>query len=161
MTIEVRLLEWNAEAILAKVPKVLEKVGAELGEEARSQITNIKWDWPNPTLRFKSSLMGGTTTPGKPGVLVQAGKRDIVDTGRLLASQTDLIVDGNSVAIRWDVPYASLILSGGDFPTYTNPRGVQVTPKDRPKRNWITATFAAKPVLPLFVRYWAETPAQR
>lgn len=190
MTIEARLLEWNAEAILAKVPKVLEKVGAELGEEARSQITSIKWDWPNVTLRFTSLGMGGSPDLGSSGPFspptTRAGAantnrfkgkiqntrapgrgifvgtpRDIVDTGRLLASQTDPIVDGNSVVIRWNAPYSGLILKGGQFKPYVNPRGETVDPGNKPGRDWIAATFAAKPVLPLFVRYWAETPTQR
>lgn len=187
MSVEVRLLEWNADAILAKVPKVLEKVGGELGEEAKQQIAAIKWDWPGWTLRFTSLGMGGfadrsnsgpysppTTRAGasntmkfkgtiqstrSPGRGIYVGTpRDIIDTGNLLASQTKPIVEGNSMVIRWNAPYSGLILRGGRFAPYVNPRGVTVDPGVKPGRDWISATFQAKPVLPLFAKYWAETP---
>jgi hypothetical protein len=60
-----KLVSWRADQILAKTPKALKAVGAAMAEEAKTQITEVQYDWPNPTLRFTSLLMGGT--PGGSG----------------------------------------------------------------------------------------------
>ena len=116
------LKSWNAERILAKTKPALLSVGRALGEQAKTQISTTQFNWPNPTVRFTSLVMGGSPKPrafGKfsppttkagasntkkfkkdiqnkkaigNGIYIQKGLRDIVDTGELLRSQTRPIV---------------------------------------------------------------------
>lgn len=157
-----RLVSWNAERILAKAPKALEQLGPVLGEEAQRQIQAVQYDWPNPTLRFTSLGMGGK--PGsRGGVRIEAGPRDIVDTGVLLRSQTPPRVTltniGADLTIQWNAPYSGLVLRGGDYGTYVNPVGAIVDVGVKPGRNWIAKTYQAQPVGRLFAEAWQQLRA--
>lgn len=152
--IRVTFKEWNADKLLAAAGKVLEEFAPELAEQARAEITAVKWDWPAPTLRFESLLMGGT--PERGGVLIPQGKRDIVDTGQLLNSQQAPVVRsskvGYALSIEWTAPYAKNILLG-KYDPYINPEGRKATP-EQVKRNWLTSTLEAKPFMPFLVARW-------
>lgn len=154
---QLRITKWNAERILAKAPRALEQVGQVLGAEAQKQISTTQYSWPNPTLRFTSLLMGGTPQP-KGGVLIPSSPRDIVDTGKLLKSQTApevSVAPGKTVmTIRWLAPYSELVRTGGFYGSYVNPQGAIVTPGDKPGRDWIAKTLEARPPLPIFVDAW-------
>lgn len=151
-----QLKTWNGDKLLKAVEQATAEFGPELYEQAREEITSRKWDWPGPTLRFTSLLMGGK--PERGGVLIPEGKRDIVDTGTLLNSQTgpftDRSAEGFSVAIRWTAPYAKNILLG-QYDPYINPEGRRATP-EQVKRDWIASTFQAKPFLPYLVQRWNQ-----
>lgn len=188
-----RLVSWNAERILAKAPKALEQLGSVLGEEAQRQIQAVQYNWPNPTLRFTSLGMGGTpsgraagrlspptTAAGARntrqfksgvqkgqvygrGIRIEAGPRDIIDTGVLLRSQTPPQVTltniGADLTIRWNAPYSGLVLAGGDYGTYVNPVGAIVDVGVKPGRNWIAKTYQAQPVGRLFAEAWQQLRA--
>lgn len=155
-----QVTEWNADRLLARTTQILEEYAPVVAEAARQQITTVKWDWPNPTLRFRSLYQGGETRRTKfgTGVLIPAGKRDIVDTGTLLASQQAPLVAGNVLTIQWTAPYAAEVLRGSYPDPYFNPvtRRQVPAPGDKPARNWIAGALQAEPLLPFFMQRWRE-----
>jgi hypothetical protein len=153
---------WNSEQLILKVSSTLAKAGPVYQEVSMLQIANPLWQWNWDTLRSKSLLMGGQTEPGKPGVIVRAGKRDIVDTGNLLDSMQSPVVlkepNRSSLFIRWTAPYAKVVLGGGVYGKYTNIRGETVRVGRRPPRNWIRAAFEARPPAQVFAEIWRSNP---
>ncbi len=158
--VRVQIKSWNAEKLLGRSTQILEDFAPIIAEEARRQITTVKWSWPNPTVRFRSLYQGGTTVRSTrgTGVLIPAGKRDIVDTGSLLSSQQAPQISGKSLSIRWTAPYAAEVLRGSYPDPYFSPitRNVVPAPGDKPPRNWISAALVQQPPLPFFVRRWRE-----
>lgn len=152
-----KIIRWNANKILAKVPKVLKEYGDLAAVEAVTQLTTVKWPWDHPTLRFESRLMGGT--PVGDGIFVSAGPRDIVDTGQLLESQQPPVVTNNSMTITWTAPYAMRVLIGGSYGEYVNPNG-ELVQAGGPARNWIDGTYEALPPRQIFLNIWRSTPAR-
>jgi hypothetical protein len=157
--------EWNAELLVQRSTRILEDYAPIIAEEARTQITSVKWMWPNATLRFQSLCMSGQTvqTSRGPRVLILKGDRDIVDTGRLLASQQAPRVADGSLTIAWTAPYAMDVLRGSYPDAYSNPlsrKGTPASNKKRP-RNWIGAALDAQPPLPFFVQRWRQLAAER
>lgn len=154
---------WNAEQFVQRATRILEDYAPIIAEEARTQIKTVKWDWPNPTLRFRSLYQGGKTVQTKfgTGVAIPAGRRDIVDTGFLLSSQQAPQVAGGRLSIVWTAPYAMDVLRGSYPDPYFSPitRQVVPAPGDKPERNWIRAALGAQPLLPFFVRRWGELAA--
>jgi hypothetical protein len=148
-----QLTEWNADKLLAKSGKVLEQLGPIYEAEADRQIASVKWAWPVPVLRFESLLMSGTPGP-RGGVVVAAGRRDIVDTGKLLDSRKTTI-QGKTLSITWQAPYAMNVIKGSYGP-YENPAGETVVPQQI-ARNWIGATYQALPALEVFAERWRVT----
>ncbi len=159
-SVRLQLKSWNAEKLLARSTQILEDFAPVIAEEARTQLTTVKWVWPNPTLRYRSLYQGGETRKTKfgTGVLIPKGQRDIVDTGTLLSSQQAPQISGKSLSIRWTAPYAGEVLRGSYPDPYFSPltRNVVPAPGDKPPRNWIGAALVAKPVLPFFVQRWRE-----
>ena len=151
--------EWNASKIIGKVDVALEKTGAFYAEKATVVMSNPLWDWDWDTLRFQSLLMGGQRNAGSRGVVVPAGKRDVVDTGKLLDSITGPKVSskksGSTMAIGWTAPYAKLVAEGGYYgPGYRNPDGQWTPLGQRPARNWVAKTFELNPADRVFADIW-------
>lgn len=157
----VRFNQWNAPKLIKKVAATLEKAGAVYLEETTLQISNPVWNWDWETLRAESLLLGGKREPGKPGVIVGTGRRDIVDTGRLLDSVTRPTVTATTgeavLRISWTAPYAKKVLGGGVYGTYVNVRGQIVNVGRRPARNWIKAAYAPKPPARVFADIWRSS----
>jgi hypothetical protein len=157
--------EWNADKLLARSTQILEDFAPGIAEEARRQIITQKWVWPNPTLRFRSLYQGGRTVQTKygTGVQIPEGKRDIVDTGFLLSSQTAPLVKNGSLSIEWTAPYSGAVLRGSYPDPYFSPitRKQVAAPGDKPPRNWIQAAYREQPLLPFFVQRWNELSGAR
>lgn len=152
--VSLQLKEWNAEKLLARTEKVLEQLGPIYAAEADRQMTAVKWYWKKPVLRFVSLRMKGTPGP-RGGVVIPAGNRDIVDTGKLLSSRQPPQVQGNKMSILWKADYALNVLKGV-YGVYENPAGDKVLPQQTP-RNWIDATYQALPAAKLFAEKWRVT----
>lgn len=152
--------QWNAELLVQRSTRILEDFAPIIAEEARTQIKTVKWNWPNSTLRFKSLFMGGRTvrTSFGTGVVIPRGYRDIVDTGKLLASQQVPLVANGRLTIAWTAPYAPQVLRGSYPDPYISPISPDVVPPPgkKPPRNWIEAAFEAQPPLPFFVQRWRQ-----
>lgn len=154
-----RFVEWKPERILDRVVDTLEQAGPVYTEATILQMSNPIWGWSWDTRRRVSLLMGGTRQQGRPGVVVRAGRRDIVDTGRLLDSITAPKVvrekDSVTLQIEWKAPYSGRVLIGGDYGTYTPPgQKDSVSMPRRPARNWIEAAIQSKPPLEVFSNIW-------
>ena len=109
--------------------------------------------------------MGGKIVRTKygTGVVIPQGRRDIVDTGGLLASQQAPLVANGSLTIAWTAPYAMAVLRGSYPDPYFNPltREVVPPPGKKPPRNWIEAALEAQPPLPFFVQRWRQLAAEQ
>ena len=158
--VRLELKEWNAEKLLARSTQILEDFAPIIAEEARNQIISPIWEWPNPTLRFRSLYQGGKTIKTKfgTGVLVGEGKRDIVDTGFLLSSQQAPRVASNSLSIEWTAPYSGEVLRGQYPSPYFSPvtRKLVPAPGPKPPRNWIEGALSAQPPREFFVQRWKQ-----
>jgi hypothetical protein len=158
-TARFEIKEWNAERLLGRTTQILEDFAPIIAAEARTQLTTVKWRWPNPTVRFKSLYQGGEQRRSRfgRGVYIPAGERDIVDTGELLNSQQAPQVQRNVLSIAWTAPYARQVLEGSYPEPYVGPLGYQVAaPGKKPPRDWISAALVAEPFQPFFVRRWRE-----
>ena len=78
----------------AATAKATQQLSRWLDTRFTAEISAPKWDYPTP-----------------PQV------RDIVDTGRLLASQTRTVNSDGSVTFTWPVEYAAQVHEGGVSPT--------------------------------------------
>ena len=150
---------WKPEPLYMKVSATLQRAGQVYADTAVLQMSNPIWDWPWDTRRRVSLLMGGETQNGVEGVVVRAGRRDIVDTGFLLDSMTTPRVqrrpDAITMTIEWKAPYSGRVLRGGNYGTYIPPG--QDDPVDlpgRPPRNWIEAAYQSRPPLQVFSNIW-------
>lgn len=76
----------------------LAQTAGKLGAEFTKQISDVKWDWPNKTLR-------------KNGQEVSA-PRDIVDLGNLRSSQRRENVSSTAVEWTWHVDYSAVVHEG-------------------------------------------------
>ena len=79
-----------SKVLSAAKAEALRKTALYLDTRFTEEISSVKWDFPTP-----------------PQV------RDIVDTGRLRASQTRRIESDNSVTFTWPVEYAAQVHEGG------------------------------------------------
>lgn len=152
-----RLTEWNGERLQARLQEAVVQYGEVLDEQMKLELTARKWVYPTPTLRFESERMGGIRNPGG-GILIQQGPRDIVDTGRLLASQQLEYTATGGFQLSW-LGYASNVITG-IYPRYINPEGVDAQPIYLP-RNFVQSGLAAVPALPFIVQAWRAGGQQR
>lgn len=138
----IKITKWNAEKLLARSEKILKDFGPIIAEEAKRQITTEKWDWPGPTRR-------------RSGQFVPAGLRDIVDTGKLLNSQSAPRVTQEGalsvLRIEWTAAYAADVA----FQSFVTATGAVAKP-----RNWITASLDAEPFRPFFFERWRALAGQ-
>jgi len=93
-------------ALKSATDRATKRLGLWLDRRFTEEISAVKWDYPTP-----------------PKV------RDIVDTGRLRASQTRTENPDGSVTFTWPVEYAAQVHEGG-----VSPRGLRF-----PGRPWTTA----------------------
>ena len=136
MPVTLELWEWNAEALLARVPVILEAYSGVIGPELQKSIRAPVYQWYGKTVR-KAGDGGGLYMSG-PFV---TSPRDIVDRGTFMRSQTARVSeDGRSLSVVWDPVNpdngehygADLLLS----------------------RDWITPVQRRYPFRPFFVQQW-------
>lgn len=92
--------------------KAVRQLGTWLDTRFTEEISSVKWDFPTP-----------------PKV------RDIVDTGRLRASQTRVVNSDGSITFTWPVEYAGQVHEGG----------VSTTGLRFPGRPWTKAPLEEAP----------------
>lgn len=133
-----RIVSWNADKLLKRVPVVLANYGNKITPLLQESIKAKIYDWPVATRR-NVGLYSGKIVP--------AGPRDIVDTGKLLRSQSAPQLTSNSITIRWTAPYAKDVLTM-NFVTYTG--------EVAQARDWITPVLAAQPPMEFFAAEWRK-----
>lgn len=141
-----RLVSWNADRLLKRVPRrILSDYGDVLGPQLQNEIAKPQFQWPRFTRR-------------KNGRRVAPGKRDIVDKGKFIDSQTDPTVSesdsGVNLTIGWTASYAKDIFYGEEVEFVTRDGGFYSL--ELPGRDWITPALEAQPFGSYFVQRWNE-----
>lgn len=133
--------QWNAEKLLRRPARILTEYGPRIAFQTQQEISKDQFYWPVSTRR-------------KNGRFVEAGNRDIVDTGTLLNSQTPPEVTSDKalsvLQIRWTAPYSGEVLRGGYVVGTLRNNYVA------PPRDWITPALREQPLLPFFRERWAQ-----
>jgi hypothetical protein len=139
----VRVTQWRAERIIAKVPRILNEYGPVIGFQLQQEISKDQYDWPTRTRE------GGVIVTRRNNGQEVTTPRDIVDTGTLLNSQTAPQVQGNTLTIRWTAPYSRTLLEDH---VQKRSNGSYIAPG----RDWITPALREKPLLPFLVERWQQ-----
>lgn len=134
-----KLQSWGGDALLEKVGFALLAYGERIAPQLQESIKTKAYDWPTPTLR-QVGLYSGKFVP--------KGKRDIVDTGTLMQSQSAPVVAGNVLTIRWNAPYSKAVLEGGFLV------GTLRNAYIAPGRDWITPVLQSTPPAKFFAEEW-------
>lgn len=143
-----KLLRWRGKQIAARPRQILGDYGPLISFQLQEEIATEQFNYPVPTVR-------------KNGNLIPAGKRDIIDTGLFLNSQTNPeITSGRGYSIlnvKWTAPYSGAILQGGYLVGTVRNNYIA------PPRDWITPALRKRPLLPYFATRWKAlaTPQRR
>jgi hypothetical protein len=156
---QLRITQWNADRLLARVPQILEEFGPQVAFQSEQELAKIQYEWP----RTRSD---GTRiiTYRKNGQQVTS-PRDIVDTGTLMNSATPPQVSSagsvSKLQIQWMAPYAEAVRAGGYLIGTVRANYVA------PSRDWIQKTYVQlrpegeRPFLPFLVRRWNQLAQRR
>jgi hypothetical protein len=136
-----RVTQWNADRLLQRVPRVLASYGVKITPLLQDSIKAKVYQWGVPTRRVVGLYSGK---------FVPRGRRDIVDTGDLLQSQSAPQITSNSLTITWRVPYSGDVLEGGFIV------GTMMDAYIAPGRDWITPVLRAQDPTEFFVREWRK-----
>jgi len=139
--VTVRITQWNADKFIKRVPLVLTNYGIKITPLLQESIKAKVYEWPVFTRR-KVGLYSGRA--------VEPGRRDIVDTGVLLGSQSAPKIRPNSLTIVWQAPYSGAVLNGGFL--VGTVRNAYIAPA----RDWITPVLIAEPPAQFFAREWRK-----
>lgn len=129
------LTGFSPQFITARVPIILRQYDAVIFPAFKAEISTAQFPWPRTTVRRNGQVVGSP--------------RDIVDLGRLRASQQRFTLGaaGLSLGYRWGgprAPYAPLVLTG-----YVTSRGSVV-----PGRDWILPALNQHPLDVFFAQQW-------
>lgn len=130
-----KLTGFSPQFISARVPIILRQYDAVIFPAFKTDISTAQFPWPRTTIRRNGQVVGSP--------------RDIVDLGRLRASQQRFTLGaaGLSLGYRWggpQAPYAPLVLTG-----YVTSRGSVV-----PGRDWILPALNRHPLDSFFAQQW-------
>lgn len=130
-----KLTGFSPQFISARVPIILRQYDAVIFPVFKTEISTAQFPWPRTTVRRNGQVVGSP--------------RDIVDLGRLRASQQRFTLGaaGLSLGYRWggpQAPYAPLVLTG-----YVTSRGSVV-----PGRDWILPALNRHPLDAFFAQQW-------
>ena len=121
-------IKIDTEGIEAALEKALLQYVQLLEGQFTKEIGKKQFSWPSDTMRGAYNK--------KSREPIQAGKRDIVDTGTFRASiQRTSQQGGMSHIFTWNVPYSGAIYRG-----YKTSRGNQM-----PERDWVTPALKKLP----------------
>jgi hypothetical protein len=128
------LTGWNGPQLANRVATIMTAYGKELDLQLKQEIKTVQYPWPGITYRKNGTIEGSP--------------RDIVDTGRFLASQRRTRPNATTLQFTWGgsagVNYAGIILSGRpDTAAY-------------PGRNWIERALKNKPLDEFFGEQWSR-----
>lgn len=137
-----KIKRWNGNKLLARTARILTDFEPRIAAQLQNEIAKEQFQWPVTTLR-------------KNGRIVEAGPRDIVDTGLLIESQTpgEVIGGGGGVVvlqIAWNAPYSGEVLRGGYLV------GSLRDAYTAPARDWISPALMAQPPRRFFIARWKE-----
>lgn len=129
-----KLTGWNTNQLKLRVANILTEYGEVMDKRLKEQIQASQYTWPGETKRKNGQIVGSP--------------RNIVDTGRFLASQRRERPSATTLLFTWNTPYAATILTG-----YTTKNGTLIPGTDR---NWIKPALEAEPLDKFFARLWRQ-----
>jgi hypothetical protein len=126
------LTGWEGNKLKSRVAFIMTDYGKALDRQLKEEIKLVQFDWPGITYRSNGTIEGSP--------------RDIVDTGRFLASQRRSRPNATTLQFNWGgsagVNYAGIILKGRpDTAAY-------------PGRNWILPALKNLPLDKFFAEKW-------
>lgn len=139
----VQFASWNADRLTRRLPRrILEEYGPTISFQLQQEISKEQFEWPVPTYRQKRRQF------------VPKGKRDIIDSGDLLKSQTEPVIQGSDrgsqLEIKWTAPYSGEVLRGGYLVGTVRNNYVA------PSRDWITPALKAQNFGQFFGSRWGQ-----
>jgi hypothetical protein len=134
ITASYKLTGWNGPQLMNRVATIMTAYGKTMDQQLKAEIKLVQFSWPGITYRKNGTIEGSP--------------RDIVDTGRFLASQRRSRPDATTIRFTWGgsagVNYAGIILAGRpDTAAY-------------PGRNWILPALKNQPLDKFFAAQWAR-----
>jgi hypothetical protein len=134
VTASYRMVGWNGPELMNRVANIMTAYGKAMDQQLKEEIKLVQYPWPGITYRRNGTIEGSP--------------RDIVDTGRFLASQRRTRLNATNVLFTWGgsagVDYAGIILAGRpDTDAY-------------PGRNWIQKALDKQPIDRFFADEWAR-----
>jgi hypothetical protein len=134
ITASYKLTGWNGPQLMSRVATIMTAYGKTMDQQLKEEIKLVQFSWPGITYRKNGTIEGSP--------------RDIVDTGRFLASQRRSRPDATTVRWTWGgsagVNYAGIILEGRrDTAAY-------------PGRNWILPALKNQPLDKFFAAQWGR-----
>ncbi|MBW4692204.1 MAG: hypothetical protein KME27_10605 [Lyngbya sp. HA4199-MV5] len=115
-------IKLNTAAIEKAAQAAFRETCLLMGTGFTQSISDPKWDFPTTTKRYGDGSGGKRKTPHEV-----SSPRDIVDTGRLRASQQLDFVSHTEARYSWNVAYGLAILYG-----YTTSKSTNI-----PGRDWV------------------------
>jgi hypothetical protein len=132
VTATFKLTGWNGPQLANRVANIMTLYGKAMDQQLKQEIKTVQFPWPGVTYRKNGTIEGSP--------------RDIVDTGRFLASQRRSRPNATTLQFNWGgsagVNYAGIILKGRpDTAAY-------------PGRNWILPALKNLPLDKFFAEKW-------
>lgn len=145
----VQFASWNADRLTRRLPRrILEEYGPTISFQLQQEISKEQFEWPVATRRKSGQLVPKSPRYGG------SKRRDIVDTGTLLNSQTEPVVQsgerGAQLEIKWTAPYSGEVLRGGYLVGTVRNNYVA------PGRDWITPALKAQDFGQFFGGRWGQ-----
>jgi hypothetical protein len=139
ITSSFKITGYNGNQLKLRVPTIMTAYGKAMDKQLKEEIKLVQFPWPGITYRRNGTIEGSP--------------RDIVDTGRFLASQRRSRPRATEIRFQWGgsagVSYAGIILSGRpDTAAY-------------PGRNWIQPALKNLPLDKFFADKWAQLEGKR
>ena len=132
VTVTFKLTEWNGPQLANRVANIMTLYGKAMDQQLKQEIKTVQFPWPGVTYRKNGTIEGSP--------------RDIVDTGRFLASQRSDRPNASTIVFTWGgsagVNYAGSILIGRpDTAAY-------------PGRDWILPALKNLPLDKFMAEKW-------
>jgi hypothetical protein len=127
-----KLTGWNAPQLKMRVANIMTAYGKAIDQQFKEEIQLVQFSWPGSTYRKNGTIEGSP--------------RDIVDTGRFLASQRRERLNATTLKFTWGnsgVNYAGYILQG-------------VPGRNYPGRDWIKPALTRLPLNGFFKAEWSR-----
>lgn len=139
-------VNWDFKKINGRIDQILENYGPYISFQLQEELSKPQFEYTDDENKPVITRRKNGETVGSP--------RDIVDTGRLLNSQTAPDIKNGVLKIRWTAPYSKAILEGGYIVGTVRNNYVAKA------RDWITPALRERPFKPFVIRQWRQLSGQ-
>lgn len=137
---------WDLKKLSGRIDQILENYGPYISFQLQEEISKEQFQYTDDSGKPVITARNNGQVVGSP--------RDIVDTGRLLNSQTTPDIKKGVLTIRWNAPYSKAVLTGG-YVVGAQGRSYVAKPRD-----WITPALREQPFKPFVLRQWRQLSGQ-